>query len=130
MDNAQPGAQIQAPNINTDVKRDLSAGSIVLFVLTGLCVLGIAMALFAVRSSESHESGIQIFVSVALLFAVLDVTVSIAIIRGLVRWGIAGIRTPSVGRVSGIILLSLGTIVAVVIFFFFTCFFLAKHSNL
>jgi hypothetical protein len=63
------------------------------------------------------------------LFGVLDVLISIAIIRGLIRWGISGVRSPSVGKVLGVVFLSLGTVVAAIIFFFFTCFGLLMLGN-
>jgi hypothetical protein len=121
VDNPQQGFQIQAANINTDVKRYMSVSGIVLAALIGFCVFGIAIAFFVPRGRHWAETP-RIFL-LLFSFAALDVLVSIAIIRGLVRWGISGVRTPSVGRVIGIVFLSLGSIVAVIIFFFFTCFF-------
>ncbi|MHB1425266.1 MAG: hypothetical protein ACYC3I_19020 [Gemmataceae bacterium] len=126
VDNARPGSQIRAADINTDVKRDLSAGSIVLLVLIGLSVLGIAMAFFIPASNFESAMGKISFLM--LCFFALDVLVSIAIVRGLIRWGTSGIRAPSVGRVFGIMFLSLGTIVAVIIFFFFTCLVILKFG--
>lgn len=121
VDNPQPGFQIRAADIDTDVKRDVSLVSIALHVLIGLCVLGIAMAFFSPRQGEQ---GLGRALWLAMLFVVLDILVGIAIIRVLVRWGVSGVRTPSAGRVLGITFLSLGTIVAVILFFFFTCMFL------
>lgn len=125
VDNPKSGFQIQAAGINTDVKRDVSKGSIVLLVLTGLCVLGIAIVLLSLHTASNADTSIILLFVLVSLFAALDVLVSIAIIRGFIRWGISGVRTPSVGRALGIAFLSLGTIVAVVIFFFFTCWGLA-----
>jgi hypothetical protein len=124
VDNPRPGAQIQAPDLDTDVRRDVSVGSIVLAVLIGLCVLGIAIAFLSGRGMTGQSSLSAAF-AMAVLFACLDALVSIAILRGFIRWVASGVRTPSIGRSLGIAFLALGTIVAVVIFFFFTCWGLA-----
>jgi hypothetical protein len=144
VDNARPGSQIRADDINTNVKRDLSVGSIVLAVLIGLCVFGILGigTVFSARRSASRVSSVSesphrfsntplpadntldLAITLMYLVAALDVLVSIAILRGLIRWGISGLRTPSVGKVLkvlGIAFLSLGTIVAIVIFSAVTC---------
>lgn len=122
VDNPQPGFQIRAADINTDVKRDMRAGSIVLAVLIGLCVLGIVVVCTraALRSTSPSIPNTPRPESLVFYFAALDVLVSIAIIRRLVL-GISGVRAPSAGRALGIIFLSLGTIVAVTVFLFFTC---------
>lgn len=110
-----------------DMKSGMSVGSIVLAVLIGLCVLGIALAFFAglqSRSIEGEESlgaGISSLLIITTCFGALDVLVSLAIIRGPIRRRISVVQAPPVKRVLGITLLSLGTIVAVVIFFFFVC---------
>jgi hypothetical protein len=124
VDNARSGREIRAAEIDTDVKRDLSVGSIVLMVLIGFCVIGIAIAFFF-SLGQSGAASIGPALALMFLFAVLEVLVSIAIIRGMVRWGISGVRSPSTARVIGITFLSLGTAAAVVIFFFYTCLFLA-----
>lgn len=128
VDNARPGSQIRADDINTNVKRDVSVGSIVLAVLIGLCVLGIVVTILAPRSGGRHDFGPLI--QLAYFFAALDAFVGIAILRGLLRWGTSGVQSPSVARVVGIAFLWIGTFVAVIIFFFFTCIFLCEHSNL
>lgn len=128
MDNPRMGGQLRATNINTDVKRGLSVGSIVLAVLISLCVLGIIVGLLIPTPPEAYG----IFVNALPLmffFAGLDVLVSIVLIRGLIHWSISGVRTPSVGRMLGIALLSLGSIAAIVIFFFFTCMGLLKIKS-
>lgn len=126
VNNPQPGIQIPAADINTDVKRGLSVGSIVLAVLIGLNVLGITLACVraALRATSPSIPNTPRAQELVFYFAALDVLVSMAIIRRLGRWGNSGVRPPSIARVFGIILLSLGTIVAVSIFFFFTCLFL------
>jgi hypothetical protein len=120
VDNVWPGSQIRAANLDTDVKRDISVGSIVLPILIGLCVLGIALAFLSSLGANGGASIVLAF-TLLFLFAVLEVLVSIAIIRGMVRWGISGVRSPSAARMLGITFLSLGTVAAVVIFFFCTC---------
>ena len=95
VDNAGPGSPIRAADINTDVKRHLSAGSIVLAVLIGLCVLGIAIAFYVHRFRDGGEADIGHLFLIAEFFAALEILVSIAIIRGLIRWGISGVRTQS-----------------------------------
>jgi hypothetical protein len=124
VDNAHPGFQIRAADLNTDVKRDTKVGSIVLAVLIGLCVCGIVLAFWSSRILKGETSIAALFYMV-MLFAGLDVLVSVAIIRGLVRRRVSGIRAPSARKVLGIVFLSFGTVVAVVIFFFFTCLGLA-----
>lgn len=124
VNNPWPGSSVQAPELDTDVKRDLSVGSWVLAILIGICVLGVLLTLFAPRGSETYEIEKAIWLMCA--FAVLDVLVSIALIRRIVRVGTAGVHSVSVGRVIGLVLLSLGTVVAVVAFFFATCFVMIR----
>ena len=113
VDNVRSTSQIQAPQLNTDVKRDLRAASIVLAVLMGLCVLGIALAIWGgMMGSGTMPSDTQAGLLYYSFFA-LFVLVCIAIARGLVRRGRIGVL--------GGILLVLGTIASVVIFFFFAC---------
>ena len=110
MDNPQPGSRIQTPEINTDVNLDVNVGCIVLAVLMGLCVLGIAIPIpIGTSTLPSDMQFLIVFYSGAALF----VLVCIAIARGMVRRGIFGVL--------GGILLVLGTIASVVIFFFFAC---------
>jgi hypothetical protein len=116
MDNPQPGFQIRAADIDTDVRRDMNIVSIILAVLIGLCVLGIVIALIV--PAKNGDATVFLMMS---SFGALDVLVSIAIVRGFIRWGASGTRGPSVGKVFGIMFLALGSIVAVVVFFFFTC---------
>ena len=123
VDNPQPGFQIRFADIDTDVKRGLSVGTIVLAALIGLSIIGVTMShlyLYGRFGKPSDPQGLAVILFMFSFFS-LDVLVSIAIVRGLIRWGISGDRVPSVGRVLGIVFLSLGTVVAVVIFLFFTC---------
>jgi hypothetical protein len=133
VDNSQQGFQVRAADIDTDVKRGLSDTSIVLLVLIGLCVLGIALVFFGLSSvkgqSVKPQASALPFVALIGLFGLLDVLISIAMVRGLIRWGISGVRTPTVGRVLGIVFLALGTVVAAIVFFFFTCFGLLVLSS-
>lgn len=106
LDNPQPGSQIRFDDINTDVKRDVSAGCIVLAVLIGLCVLGIATAYF------QGNPGIPLL---GFSCAALALLVSIVIIH---------LRTPARSSVAGACstaFLVLGAIVGIFIFFAFTC---------
>lgn len=123
VDNPRPAAPIRAPEIDTDVKRDVSVGTIVLAVLIGLCLLGIVIAFSRYRAGGGRRptDPLSFALLMAFIFSVLDVLVSIAIVRGLVRWGTSGNRGASVGKILGITLLSLGSVVAAVIFLFFTC---------
>jgi hypothetical protein len=109
MDNAWPGSHIRADDINTDVKSDLSVGSIVLAVLMGLCVLGMAMAI-GNTAILFAERLVNLFISGAALL----VLGCIAIIR---RRG----RRGNDGETVGTVFLVLGTIVAIAIFGFFCC---------
>ena len=124
VDNAWPGSQIRAADLDTDVRRGLSAGSIVLAVLIGFSVFGIAIALLSSLGKRGAAS-IEQALALVFFFAVLEVCVSIAIFRGIFRWGISGVRSSSAARVLGITFLALGTAAAVINFFFFTCLFLA-----
>jgi hypothetical protein len=114
VDNAGSGSQIRAADINTDVKRDLNVGCIVLAVLIGLCVIGIAMAI-------GNNSIPFLFYSCAAL----AVLVSIAVIH----MGYSGVRNPSVAGACIITLLVLGVIVAIFFFFFITCASLASRGG-
>jgi hypothetical protein len=129
VDNPQPGIQVRAAALDTDVKRGLSTGSIVLLVLTGLCVIGIALSFVSLLALKGSEASVAPSIILVNLFGLLDILVVIAIVRGLIRWGFSGVRTPSVGKVLGVVFLSLGTVVAAIIFFFFTCFGLIVLSN-
>lgn len=120
VDSTWPVGPIRATSINTDVKRDVSVGSIVLAVLIILCVLGVVLVL-AIASPKSSGYGSPREFWLMFPFAALDVLVSIAIIRGLLRRGIFDTRNSGFGTALGIMFLSLGTIGAVFIFFFFTC---------
>jgi hypothetical protein len=105
VDNAWPGSQIRADDINTNVKRDVSVGSIVLAVLIGLCVLGIVMATrFAYL----------------VWLGVIPVLVLSGII--LLAWkGTSGSTASTAGRVVSVLFIVLGTIAALVIFVFVAC---------
>jgi hypothetical protein len=124
VDNPVAGVRLSLPSIDTDVRRDLGAGSIALGVLIGLCLLGVALSF--VFSKRTVESALGFLLFMMLCFTALDVLVSIACVRALWRWGMSGIRTPSVGRILGLTVLSIGTVGAVVVFFFVTCFALAS----
>ncbi len=123
VDNPQPGFRIRAADINTEVKRDLSVGSIVLLVLIGLCVLGIAIAFFSIRAGNRGKSPSEGLWQLLIgSFLALDFFVTIAIIR----WAISGGGVPSAGRLFGTAFLVLVTAVAIFIFFFFTCLSIGK----
>lgn len=128
VDNSWPGSQIQVANLNTDVRRDVNVGSIVLAVLIILCVIGVVAGFLIPTPKEAYGVFVNA-VPLMFCFALLDVLVSIAIIRALVRRSVYGTHAPSVGKVLGIVLLSLGTIVAVIIFFFGTCMALLKTKS-
>lgn len=98
-------------DIDTDVKHDLKAGNIVLTLLTGLCVLGVATALFVVPPGESKV--------VLMMFTAAPLCVLIPI--AIMRRGSAS--------TCGIVFLVLGTIMAIFIFFFFTCLMLAFRPH-
>ncbi len=121
MNSPGSGFQVQPADINTNVKRGLSVGSIVLAALIGLCILGITAAYFSTREGER---GIGRSFYLVIFFVALDILVGIAIVRVLSRWGSSGVRPASEARVLGIALLTLGTVLAVIVFFFFTCAFL------
>lgn len=107
VENAWPGSQIRADDINTDVKRDIRAGSIVLAALIGLCVLGTAIALFVVPPGDAKAELLM------FSFAPLCILIPITMIRR------------GIPRTCGIVLIALGTIMACLIFFFFTCLIIA-----
>ena len=111
VDNPQPGFQIRAGDIDTDVKRDVSAVSLVLAVLIGLCVVGVAMALFVVPPGE--EKVVLMMFSSAPICVLIPITI--------IRRGSA--------RTCGIVLLVLGTLMAAFIFFFFTCLIVAFRPH-
>ncbi len=123
LDNPQPRTQVRATEIDTDVKRGLSAGSVVLALLIGLSIVGIVTTFSYLNEKPGipEERYVTGFLVLFCFFA-LEVLVSIAVVRGLIRWGTSGARVPSVGKVIGITFLSLGTAAAIVIFFFVTCF--------
>lgn len=127
VDNPRSGFRLRAADINTNVKRNLSVGSIILLVLIGLCVLGIAAVLVNKwRNKWTGYDKIGYAFLLMWLFAALDVLVGIAIIRWLYLSGFSGVRVSTVGGILGVIFLSLGLIVTVVTFFGFTCFYLAN----
>ena len=119
VDNAAPGNQIRAADINTDVKRDLRVGTIVLAVLIGFCVLGITTAFSGMFSS------INALKLMVISSAALAVLLIIAIIRWMVHQGRSGGYIPIVAGVLGITLiivaLVLVSIVAGVLFLIFAC---------
>jgi hypothetical protein len=117
-------SRVAVADMDTDVRRDLSMGNIVLGVLIGLCVLGTIVAFAA--TPRGGYGGLDLAFVLMFIFAALDVLVSIVCIRAFVRWGMAGVRVPSALSVIGLTFLSLVTIVAVVIVFFMTCWGLAK----
>lgn len=120
VDNAWPGSSIRAADINTDVKRDTKVGSIVLAALLGLWVLGMVIT-FIAPVKHTGEAEISWLSLLMYLSAGLAVVVGIAFVRGLTQSGSSDDRTPSAGRVLGILFLFLGTIVALALFGFFAC---------
>ncbi len=120
VDNPVAGLKPSVLSLDTDVRRELNLGGIVLGVLIGLCVLGVGLSLLLKRSAGNGAVGGVLLMMVC--FLALDVLVSVACIMATWRLGMAGVRTPSAGRVLGLVLLSFGLVVAVVIFFFVTCF--------
>ncbi|GEM_PF-6991651 len=105
VDNPQPGFQIRAADINTDVKRDVNAGCIILAVLIGLCVCGIIMATrFAYL----------------VWLGVIPVLVLSAIIH--LAWrGTSSSAASTTGRVVSVLFIVLGTIAGIVVFVFAAC---------
>lgn len=116
--NVQLENQFLIADINTDVRHNWSVGCTVITALIGLCFFSIVLT-FSIPLDGEGEIARAIFA--AYLFVVLDVLVSIAIMYGLIRWGLSGVRNPPAGRYLGIALLLFGTIVAVCVFFYFTC---------
>ncbi|MGH7174501.1 MAG: hypothetical protein ACRELG_29900 [Gemmataceae bacterium] len=106
VDNAWPGSQIRADDIDTDVKRDVNVGSIVLAVLMGLCVLGISI---------TSSFGPLIF-----LGAIAGLVI-IAFIRSIFRAGASSAPASIVEKAIRILFLVFGTIVAIVIFVIYAC---------
>jgi hypothetical protein len=105
VDNPQPGLQIRAANINTEVTRDVKGGCLALAVLIGLCVCGIVM--------------VTRFAYLVWL-GVIPLLVLSAIIR--LAWkGTSGTALSTAQRAVSVLFIVLGTIVAIVIFFFFAC---------
>ncbi|MGH7174500.1 MAG: hypothetical protein ACRELG_29895 [Gemmataceae bacterium] len=125
--NHQPGAQIQAPNINTDVKRDLNIGNIVLAVLIGFFVLGF---LASIPSHNAKSETLGVVGGYFCLFSLAAVAV-VLIIGGirLLRSGRSGARVPAIDQALGCVLLVLGTIASFVIFIFFACATMAYHGE-
>ena len=118
VDNVWPGSKIRADDIHTDVTRDLRVGNIVLALLIGLCVFGIAIGYFSLRYTGQKGSQFDFFEQLMIFsFIALDLVVTIAIIR----WAISGTGVPSVGRLFGTAFLVLCTALAVFMFFFLTC---------
>jgi hypothetical protein len=115
-------------DLDTDVRRDVSfghVGTIVLGVLIGLCVVGIIVTLAATSGSPRRYSSASRRSLLTLLFAALDILVSIVCIRALIREWMSSVRERSAGRVIGLIGLTVFVIVAVlavVSFFTATCF--------
>src|SRR5262249_16317554 len=114
VDNPQSRFQIQAPDINTDVKRDLNAGSIILAVLIVFSVLGIVLTIIGPLGWASVRL-------LMYLLGALFVFVIVAIVRGLARRHRAGVHVSKFQSALGCFFLVLGTIVALVIFAFFAC---------
>jgi hypothetical protein len=122
--NPYPGFQVRVADINTDVKRDLNVGNIVLLVLTGLCVLGLATAAFRFRFYGQIDA-VTTFVGFS---AALGLLLIIAIIRGMVRSISAGRIGPYVPIIAGTLTITLiimtfvlVTIVAGFVFFLAAC---------
>jgi hypothetical protein len=115
VDNPRSELQIPVAELDTDVKRDISVTSIVLVVLIGLCVLGITTAFFLF---QNPSIALNVLVVCSTALAVLIV---VAIVRGLLRWGMSGAKAPIIAAVVGIPFLVLGSIAAVFLFLFVTC---------
>lgn len=138
VNNPWQGSQIRAADLNTDVKRDVNGGCIVLGVLMGFCVLGVATAIGNPQMHLNDQFALLFFSCLAFV-----VLVCIAIIHWLVGRGSPGAETPRVENVLnteerteqpatdaqipkiesvfGCILLVLGTIAAAIIFTFISC---------
>ncbi len=119
VDNPEAGSEIQAADLDTDVKQGLSRGSIVLAVLIGLCVVGIVIALL--RFHDPFNALTLLLVSSTALAVLLI----IAIIRWMVRRSRAGnggsIVTGALGIAFIIVCLVCVTLVAAFLFLYFTC---------
>jgi hypothetical protein len=104
-----------------EVHGDASATHIGLLVFTGLCVTGILLTYLAGRSQR--EPILEMF-SIAVLFAVLDVLVFVQL--GLRIWrrplGPSRDAAQHAGKILGVVFLTIGLAVAVVVFFFAVCF--------
>jgi hypothetical protein len=113
VENPLAGVQPATAGINTDVRRDLSAGTIVLAVLIGLCVIGASGCVIGASVAEGMPYGLRgLFCSLMLVLSFFVVLLS-------------GRRELSVARVIGLaFLLSIITVVAFVIFFWVTCSYL------
>src|SRR5207245_1008065 len=85
VNNPVAGLKPSVLSLDTDVRRELNLGSIVLAVLIGACSLGVVLSLVL---SRSRSVGDQIGLALLLMlcFAALDVLVSIACIRAMFRW--------------------------------------------
>lgn len=105
VDNPHPGSQIQADDLNTDVKRDVKGSSIALAVLIGLCVCGILMA-------------------TRLAYLVYLCVIPLLVLSAIIRFAwkrTSDTGASTAGRVVSVLFIVLGTIVAIVIFVFVAC---------
>jgi hypothetical protein len=89
--------------------------TIVLLVLIGLCILGIAATVVTTPQVGGARPEIERFLGLVLGFGILDLLVIGLALYLLWRWGLRGAAHVSVLRVLGLVALSLVTIAAVVI---------------
>jgi hypothetical protein len=120
-----PGGAADRPgrrSADREVHGDAGTTHVVLLVLTGLCVVGILLAYVSARSGSE---GLAIFgmLVIAGLFAVLEVLVFVQL--GLRIWtrplGPSPDAAARFGKVLGVVALTIGLALAVVVFFFGAC---------
>ena len=124
VDNPDADPADRTPGLRREVGRGQKVATIVLAVLIGLCVLGLFLAF--VTTPGGSRAGLEVLLKLMLGFAILDVLVIALALLSLWRWGLSGVRAPTVARVLGLVGLSFATVAAVVIAFFFTCIGLAN----
>jgi hypothetical protein len=133
IENPRAGPASVAPNFLRDVRRDSNMTSWILLVLIGLCVAGIAM-IYAHGQGAFGNRPDSLWILPAMYgFGILDVLVFLAAVRPLWRVLLGGLENAStVGitvRIIGAIVLTVGLILAIVIFFFAVCLGLAISSK-
>lgn len=112
VNNPWQGSQVRADDINTEVKRDVNVGCMVLAALIGFCVLGWVLAV-SQGESGSTLAGFSCIALVAL--------VGIASIYGLIRWRSSFVGSPFAQNMLGCAVLAVGTLVAIYIFVVISC---------